>query len=74
MDERRWEQLAAAAGLVFVALLLGAFLVLPDCDTKNPGFAACLLDHSGAVGIGSFLAGLGVVFFLLFLASMVMIL
>ena len=70
MSDRHWERVAAASGLVFVALLLSAFFALPDCDLRVPGFARCLEGNSTAVGIGAFLLGLGVVFFLLFLGSL----
>ena len=70
MSDRHWERASAAWGLIFVALLLGAFFALPDCDLRVPGFARCVQSNSTAVGIGAFLLGLAVVFFLLFLSSL----
>ena len=69
MSDRHWEQVAAA-GLMFVALLLGAFFALPDCDLRVPGFARCVEGNSTTIGTGVFLLGLAVVFFLLFLGSL----
>ncbi len=74
MDDVKWERYGAAAGLVFVILVLVASLLPgespPAVDDKATDIAKYFHGHSGAIQAGAFLAGLGGIAFLWFLGSL----
>jgi hypothetical protein len=72
MNDDRWEQYGAAAGLLFVVLLVvGAFIAgsPPKPDDSAKKIADFFNDHNGALKAGAFLGGLAVPAFLWFLGS-----
>ena len=76
MDDRRWQRLAAASGIVFVVLwLVGRFMrtVLvgsPDWDAPAQEIITFFADNETALSVGSQLGMLSIFFFLLFLGSL----
>jgi hypothetical protein len=69
-----WERAGAASGIVFVALLLASFLVIPDAppalDDPVGEIRSFYVDNSSAFQASVFLTGLAGVFFLWFLGSL----
>ncbi len=73
MANDRWERLAPASGLVFVALLIvqGALSGPPPrADDPTSKIMTYFTDHRGGILAGWYLVGLGVVFFFWFLGSL----
>jgi hypothetical protein len=73
MDASRWERVAAATGIVFIALLaLGNFLAPnpPAQDDPIQEVIDFAVDNRSALLIGSYLTGLALVFGLWFLGSL----
>jgi hypothetical protein len=73
MNDAKWEQLGAAAGLLFVILLLvGGFIAgtPPDPDDSAREFQEYIVDNETALKIGSYLNGLAIFPFLIFLGSL----
>ena len=76
MNDRRWQRLAAASGIVFVVLwLVGRFMrtVLvgsPDWDAPAQEIITFFADNETALSVGSQLGMLSIFFFLLFLGSL----
>jgi hypothetical protein len=74
MEDRRYEQLGAAAGIVWVLLVvLGALVVIPAppevVDTPE-AWAQYFVDHRGAIQLGNALIAVGVLFYVWFLGSL----
>jgi hypothetical protein len=73
MTETRWEQAGAAAGIVFVALLLASIFVVPSPPHINALYrdiANYYASHRGGLLTSSLLSVLGSVFFLWFVAHL----
>jgi len=73
MDKKMWDQLAAAGGIVGVALFIVAFIVVgtpPDVDASGEEIAAFFADNRGAVLTATFLQGVGVVAIIWFFAAL----
>lgn len=73
MNDTKWEQYGAVAGLVFVVLVvIGAFLPgsPPSPDDSVRKIAEYYTGHTGAIKTGAFLTGLAAVAFLWFLGSL----
>ncbi|MCJ7671501.1 MAG: hypothetical protein MUP67_05575 [Acidimicrobiia bacterium] len=72
MDDKKYEKWAALGGVVFVVLaVIGAFIAgsppkVSDADQKIVAFTK---DNLDALRVASYLAGLGLVFFLFFLGA-----
>jgi hypothetical protein len=68
---RRWDQIAAIAGLVFIALIVGSFFTpdTPSADRATEAIAAELQADQSAHQVSLFLGFLGDVAFLVFLAG-----
>lgn len=73
MNENRWEQAGAAAGVVFVGLLLASIFVVPAPPHVNASFlsiANYYASHRGGLITSALLGVLGSVFFLWFVAHL----
>ena len=74
MDDVKWERIGAAAGVLFVILvLIGSFLPgesPPAVDDSARDIAKYFHGHSGAIQAGAFIAGLGAIALLWFLGSL----
>jgi hypothetical protein len=74
MDDVKWERYGAAAGLVFVILVLVASFLPgespPAVDDRAVTIAKYFHGHSGAIQAAAFLSGLAGVAFLWFLGSL----
>ena len=72
MDDTKWEQYGALAGLVFVVLVvLSAFIAgsPPEPDDRARKIAEYFFDNSGRIKAGSYLGALAIPPFLFFLGS-----
>jgi len=72
MNDARWEQYGAAAGLAFVILVVVGALIggaPPSPDDSLRKIGEYYIDHTNAIKVGAFLTGLGGVAFLWFLGS-----
>jgi hypothetical protein len=69
---RRWDQIAAIAGLVFIALIVASFFTpdTPSADSATEAIAAELQADQSAHQVSLFLGFLGDVAFLVFLAGL----
>jgi hypothetical protein len=70
MDDRKMEKWAALSGAVFVLLaVIGTFIAgsPPKVSDPNPKIIKFVVDNQDALKVSSYIAGLGVVFFLVFL-------
>jgi hypothetical protein len=73
MDKKLWDQLAAAGGIVGVALFIVAFIVFgtpPDVDASGEEIASFFADNRGSVLTAIFLQGLGVLALIWFFAAL----
>jgi hypothetical protein len=73
MDDMKWERYGAAAGLLFVILVVVGSLISgapPSPDDSVRDIAEYYEDHTGAIKAGAFLTGLATVAFLWFLGSL----
>ena len=74
MNDTKWEQYGALAGLVFVILVVvGAVITWttpPSPDDSFRDIASYFEEHTGAIKAGAFLTGLAAVAFLWFLGSL----
>jgi preprotein translocase subunit YajC len=73
MDDLKWERYGAAAGLLFVILVVVGSLISgapPSPDDSVREIADYYEDHTGAIKAGAFLTGLAAVAFLWFLGSL----
>src|SRR5262249_62303896 len=74
MDDVKWERIGAAAGVLFVILvLIGSFLPgesPPAVDDSARDIARYFHGHSGAIQAGAVIAGLGAIALLWFLGSL----
>jgi hypothetical protein len=73
VDDRRWEKLAAATGVAFVALILASSFVVPKMPPKIDDSIGTIgrfyVDHHSGLLWGSFLAGLSTLFGLWFFGT-----
>ena len=70
MDDKKIEKWASLSGLVFVVLsVVGAFLAgsPPKVSDHDPKILKFYVDNQDTLKVSSYLAGLGIVFFLFFL-------
>jgi hypothetical protein len=73
MDDAKWEQYGAAAGVLFVILVVVGALIAgapPSPDDSLSKISEYYEDHTGAIKAGAFLTGLAGVAFLWFLGSL----
>jgi len=73
MDNRRWERLAAATGIVFVGLQLATIPLMgdtPDFDAKIGTIRDYLVDDGGKLLLAVTLNALSAFFFIWFLGSL----
>lgn len=74
MDDVKWERYGAAAGVLFVILVLIASFLPgespPAVDDSARDIAKYFNGHSGAIQAGAFLSGLAAIAFLWFLGSL----
>jgi hypothetical protein len=72
MNDVKWEQYGAAAGVLFVILVVVGALIAgapPSPDDSVRKIADYYEDHTGAIKVGAFLTGLAGFAFLFFLGS-----
>lgn len=72
MDDTKWEQYGAAAGLVFVVLVVISAFVAgspPEPDDRPRKILEYFLDNSGRIKAGSYVGALAIPAFLWFLGS-----
>jgi hypothetical protein len=73
MDDVKWERYGAAAGVLFVILVVVATFIPgspPKIDDSPVKVARYFVNHDGAIKAGAFLSGLAAVPFLWFLGSL----
>jgi hypothetical protein len=73
MNENRWEQAGAAAGIVFVALILASIFVVPSPPHINASFlniASYYVSNRGGLITSALLGVFGSLFFLWFVAHL----
>jgi preprotein translocase subunit YajC len=73
MNDVKWERYGAAAGLLFVVLVVVGSLIPgapPSPDDSFREIANYYEDHTGTIKVGAFLTGLATVAFLWFLGSL----
>ncbi len=73
MDDAKWERYGAAAGVIFVVLIVVGALISgspPSPDDSVRKIANYYEDHTAAIKTGAFLTGLGSLAFLWFLGSL----
>jgi hypothetical protein len=73
VNDTKWEQYGALAGLVFVVLVVVGALIPgapPSPDDSVREIGDYYTDHTGAIKAGAFLTGLAAVAFLWFLGSL----
>jgi preprotein translocase subunit YajC len=73
MDDVKWERYGAAAGVLFVILVVVGSLISgapPSPDDSVREIADYYEDHTGTIKAGAFLTGLATVAFLWFLGSL----
>jgi preprotein translocase subunit YajC len=73
VDDAKWERYGAAAGLLFVVLVVVGALISgapPSPDDSVREIADYYEDHTGSIKVGAFLTGLAAVAFLWFLGSL----
>ena len=73
MNDVKWERVGAAAGVVFVVLLLvGGFIAgtPPDPDDSAREFREYFVDNDTALKVGAYLNGLAIFPFLIFLGAL----
>jgi hypothetical protein len=72
MDDTKWEQYGAAAGLMFVVLVVISALIAgspPEPDDRPREILEYFLDNSGRIKAGSYVGALAIPAFLWFLGS-----
>lgn len=73
MEERQWEQIGAAAGVVFVVLLVGGSLMIPSyphVDAPTAKIVSWVTGHRRAILAGASLQAIAVVAFLWFVGHL----
>ncbi|HEX8099046.1 MAG TPA: hypothetical protein VF660_02460 [Actinomycetota bacterium] len=73
MDDRRWDQIAAATGIAFVVLLVIGRLIAgqpPDVSAKPGEIRRYFVDHQSGLLLQGFLLGLAGVFFIWFAGTL----